>query len=737
MKKTLSLLAILALGLTACNKVELQDTPEQTPETFTEAPACFFNLSASFGGDEATKAVTIGENTATSSFEAGDKIYVYIERTSNSPAFGYDAGALTPLTIENINGATCDLSGTLKFYYNNGAEAYTPQENDVVHLLYNLNGNLSSPDNPYFAIEKLNGAKDGYVDPTGLGYSSLYTWGANHFDFAEAVMIVTAVSGAADPGYTLTLGKVGDPTDPNVSFASPQSMFRQRLEFTDNLSNPVVIDPASILKFSVSTETNKVAFRYYPLSPDPAYAYSYTPLEISSPTVDGNGDIYFSLMFNDVNKNEALIITAEDAGGNVYTAKKNAPTGGFANGKYYYGTATLAWLKCKQPTVTGTSATPVYGSFTIPEDPVSLTISGYSEDYYFEISDRHGGTITLDNVTATYDGTFIRHVGGEPNGDISLVLTGTNNISCDSYWGINVYGNLKLSCTGASATLTVTTTLDWPCGISSANYSNGVSPTDPAYNNYATTTELDVTAQLAAPGFTVTRSARTDNVDGTYTWTYTVVAPPTYPVALNAVTSSYVGSVMTTDGYVYATVSDATAASKTAVAMICYVGSENGEIAPYNHGLALALSDANGGSNCAWTTSSGSTVHGQTYSTSSFTSESGLQYNDATHNSDTYPAFKYAIANNGTVAPTGCSAWFLASGYQWDQMISAAGSYNALRDGFYGVGGTNMQGVNYWTSSEESGYYAWTYYFFSGSGGGKWAKNSKVDGYYVRSALAF
>ena len=64
MKKTLSLLAILALGLTACNKVELQETPEKNPGTLAEAPVCYFNLPASFDGDASTKAVTIGEKTA-------------------------------------------------------------------------------------------------------------------------------------------------------------------------------------------------------------------------------------------------------------------------------------------------------------------------------------------------------------------------------------------------------------------------------------------------------------------------------------------------------------------------------------------------------------------------------------------------------------------------------------------------------------------------------------------------
>ena len=34
--------------------------------------------------------------------------------------------------------------------------------------------------------------------------------------------------------------------------------------------------------------------------------------------------------------------------------------------------------------------------------------------------------------------------------------------------------------------------------------------------------DLDLTSQLATDGYTVTRSARVDNGDGSYTWTYTV-----------------------------------------------------------------------------------------------------------------------------------------------------------------------------------------------------------------------
>ena len=161
----------------------------------------------------------------------------------------------------------------------------------------------------------------------------------------------------------------------------------------------------------------------------------------------------------------------------------------------------------------------------------------------------------------------------------------------------------------------------------------------------------------------------------------------------------------------------------TAVSMIAYVGSDNGEASPYNHGLALATSDANGGNTCQWKTSQSSAGH-TTQNNSSFTSESGLQYNDATHNSDTYPAFKAAIANNGIAVPTGCSAWSLASAYQWSKMGNAAGGLSTLKTN------AGMQSSMYWSSSEYSTYSAWDF-------GSSFYSENKTYNDRVRSCLAF
>ena len=546
--KTRIILALTALtmgSMISCsdnNKlIETQEPAE--PAAQKEAPVCYINLTASIG-DATTKALTIDDNATTFAFEASDKVYVYIERAGTTPAFGYDAGALIPLTIDNINGATCDLSGALKFYYSDGGldyDPYVPNTNDVVHLLYNPH-NPYSKNLPCVQISALSGAKNGYVDPVGFGDPDDYYWGADHFDCAEAVMIVTNVDVDVNSNYTLTLGKVGNTTDNNVSFKNLQSMFRQNLTLKDAGNNTVT---PTITKFRINSSNNRIIYHYFPFydNNSPLYYYYGTMssdpyLDIMNPVID-KGDIYFPLMFNDENKGDALILSAYDNAGNVYSVTKNAPVSGFANGKYYYGSSTLTWQKCIKPTVIGTAAEPgLDGTYAITEDPVNLNIGGNSEDYCFELG--HGGTVTLNNLTAMYsNGTFINSAD-----DILVNLIGTNSINSYDDCIVASGGSIKLSCTGTSATLTVTSAYDTYCGIYGANYTPSDDSTDPTANMNGTTTQLDVTAQLAAPGFTVTRSARVDGPDADsdgnpdyYTWTYTV---EDHRVQLNNLSGNYV-----------------------------------------------------------------------------------------------------------------------------------------------------------------------------------------------------
>ena len=123
----------------------------------------------------------------------------------------------------------------------------------------------------------------------------------------------------------------------------------------------------------------------------------------------------------------------------------------------------------------------------------------------------------------------------------------------------------------------------------------------------------------------------------------------------------------------------------TAVAKICYVSGSNG--------LALALTDEEG--TMEWR-----------------------------------PAMETIAAHT---APFTGGTWKVASKDEWSNMITAAGSYTALRDGFTSVGGTNMQSNYYWTSTEWDSNGAWSYNFSDGY----WASDPMDFESCVRACLAF
>lgn len=130
----------------------------------------------------------------------------------------------------------------------------------------------------------------------------------------------------------------------------------------------------------------------------------------------------------------------------------------------------------------------------------------------------------------------------------------------------------------------------------------------------------------------------------------------------HALSSASVGDIICSDGYAYpGTDYDKLPTGVTAVARVCY---KNGV-----HGLALALAD-----------------------------EGSMIWENAG------PA-----CSSKTPAITGCT-WRLATLDEWKAMVGAVGGYLALRDGFEGIGGTNMQSAYYWSSSYTD-YGKWAYHF--------------------------
>lgn len=123
-------------------------------------------------------------------------------------------------------------------------------------------------------------------------------------------------------------------------------------------------------------------------------------------------------------------------------------------------------------------------------EPSEISIYGIFEDCYFSME--FGSTIHLSNVTGSYGNCDFIFSSGNVNLDIS----GTNHITSRyRMQAIGVGGRLTLSGNG---TLTLTAN----------NVDRGGLWCNSGYG--------------AADGYTVSRSDRTDNGDGTYTWTYTV-----------------------------------------------------------------------------------------------------------------------------------------------------------------------------------------------------------------------
>ena len=222
-----------------------------------------------------------------------------------------------------------------------------------------------------------------------------------------------------------------------------------------------------------------------------------------------------------------LTFEVVDADNKYYTTTKNVPAGGFVNGKYYYnaapidlGTYVLQLVKPKLSRSDGGDASELAEAWSgrcfmiyspsksgAGATGITMSMSGTCTGYWYRLKGDSGNTINMSNLTATYDETtyFV-----DSYNSLTINISGANIIRCPNFDDcIFSDGDLKLNGNG---TLTVTAKNEDDCGLwGEHNYNPGV---------------LTNPSDLAAPGYTVTRSERTDNLDGTYIWTYTVTPNP-------------------------------------------------------------------------------------------------------------------------------------------------------------------------------------------------------------------
>lgn len=312
---------IAALGvLTACSN-------DDNTVSASQAPVYSVNISATICGETQTRAVTFGTDggTVTSTFAEGDKVYVYNETRG---AFACNAsGTAIPLTLAatdiSADGKHCTLSGELTFHkWVN--KAWTPvtdiSSTDTYSLFYQMNDcNPKYPGDSQFY----------YFDEYGTDLNGSASQTSN-FDFAEVRNVSLTLSGSS-------LSASG-----SVKFQNVQSMFRQRLTFADNNGNALATQP-TITKLTIRSKNRTLVNYYKPLDGDDTYETDYD-LVINNPDIDANGDIYLALSFHyadDAAKNgDQLILIAEANDGRKFTCTKDAPSSGFVNGKYYYGSMT-------------------------------------------------------------------------------------------------------------------------------------------------------------------------------------------------------------------------------------------------------------------------------------------------------------------------------------------------------------------------------------------------------------
>ncbi len=334
---------------------------------------------------------------------------------------------------------------------------------------------------------------------------------------------------------------------------------------------------------------------------------------------------------------------------------------------------------------TGTTFSTFSGSLTYSGEgspaanlELTATLVSAQQNVGTEVSVDAAGAVTVNYPTTSYCGDVATAVQKYSN------LTGTSTYGLKSFSLTQQTAFLNFVITFEDGTTTGT-------GLSAVVSNNSAAI---CTANVTTVTDNGVKAKFVLPvakGTTLSSAnvkfgdkaaisfGASQTLDGkVYNVTKTQATPTL------TLTSPSVGQVIGSDGKNYAAASVPSGVTK--VAMIAYVSGSNG--------LAIALAD-----------------------------EGTMKWAPAV----TTAAAHTPVFSNGT--------WKLPSKDDWDNMITAAGGYTALRDGFSSVGGSNLYLNDYWSSTEVEGNpdYAWTFAFVLGD----WVYTSKVSNYPVRACLAF
>ncbi|MBR1574525.1 MAG: hypothetical protein IJ652_06740 [Bacteroidales bacterium] len=235
---------------------------------------------------------------------------------------------------------------------------------------------------------------------------------------------------------------------------------------------------------------------------------------------------------------------------------------------------------------------------------------------------------------------------------------------------------------------------------------------------------------------------------------YSSSAPYPGPKPINVADATDIGRVIGTDGKIYDTVAAATEAGVTASGMIVYIGNAGSvdESSSTYRGLALALTDAPDGDGSQWGSNGSSSTclssANADFSTIVKVLDGIANTNTLVSDSHSHAAASAARNYSGPRPAAGTSGWFLPSIGQWNLIVKVLYKKSSgLQEGreFYtaanvnpmitAAGGTGLKDGYYWSSSEHSAEWAWTYYTDWGGANKRGKTNTFIN--YVRPVFAF
>ena len=476
---TLSI-AVAAVAMTACsneNDETIAPDIEKPSENPSEATGTW-QVTINAGPAE-TRAISVGGNSGNAlytNWDTGDVVQVLKDGTV--------VGTLTA-TASTGNSAYAVLTGTLT-----GSFAV----NDELTLYYHSSN--------YDYSEQVG---------TLAGVST-------NKSYLKATSTVTAINVESSDISSSGSGKL---TMSDAAFTAEQAYMD--ISFTDDLGNPY-----DITKLEIWASGGKLVWSKFIANDVTNYASISNPVTVTPSSATN----HFFLALRDENGSSNTytfrVTTADDV--LFYSQDLN-----LENGHYY--TASSPKVLYQRPEIhvytTGINDYDHNGRYchignqpgeTEGTTPMEVTIRGKSRGYYIDLW--NPATVTLENVDASLkNNEFLYGKNTTAAGVYVYNIQGDNRIyTTDDY---AIYGeNLENQSTTpaiklkGNGTLTVTSGNHDYCGIFASNYKPANDNT--IHNYWSTTTEVDVTTQLAADGYTVTRSARIDNADGTYTWKYTV-----------------------------------------------------------------------------------------------------------------------------------------------------------------------------------------------------------------------